>query len=769
MSAYPSADAATTNLPHVLSSLVGRERELTAVVELLRRPGVRLVSLTGSGGVGKTRLALEAATRLLGDPLFPDGVLFAPLADIRDPALVVPAVAAALRIGLSSNLSAHEALERYFRDLRVLLVLDNLEQIVAAVPDLGHLLEHCPGLRLLATSRVPLRLRGEHEYPVPPLGVPDARAVIDPTTLVRFESTRLFVERATEVRPGFSVNAANAPAIAEICRRLDGLPLAIELAAARSRVLAPPALLANLATRLMDLSGGPRDLPERQQTLRAAVAWSYALLPPAEQRLFRALSAFAGGCTYDAAQALSDIDIFEPLAALVEHSLVVQVEQPDGGERYRMLETIREFGREQLRETGELHEVGGRAARYIAGQIHADAPPTYWATILDDWMALCSVELANIRAALDWFLEQEPLAALRLSTTLYWFWRMRGYLNEGRDWITQALALLPDAPEAERMSAEASLGDFACWQGSFDDADRHYAAALTFAERLGDNDAIGRASYGLARSAQFRGDAERARAGYEVCLAFYESIGDTLGAGAAEFNLAAMLGQVGEYARAEQLYTKAIQREGRRDSSTQVITLANLAALAMRQHQWARAIDYAEQALRLYATFGDMLHTIETLEHLAPTLAATGHAERGARLWGAAQAQRERVGYSTFVSDAPEFTEALAWIEGALDSETLARCLAEGRALSIEEAIALALTKEPEQEIPAPVEPATPLSPRELEVVRLLAEGKTNQEIAAALFISPNTVSNHVVSILNKLGLESRTAVAAYAVRHGLV
>ena len=434
-SPHPSPPA---TLPAPPTPLVGRAGEVATVCGLLRRAEVRLLTLTGSGGVGKTHLALQVA-ETLGDR-YPDGVVFVDLAPLRDPGLVASTIARALGVKEAGGRPLLETLITQLRTRRVLLLLDNCEHLLAAAPQVGELLAACCGLTVLATSRAALHLRGEHEVAVPPLALPDPAQGADPAALARVAAVALFVERVQAVQPAFQLTAANAPAVAEICRRLDGLPLAIELAAAYSKVLAPPALLAHVERRRLLLTGGTRDAPARQQTLRATIAWSYGLLEAAEQALFGRLAVFVGGCTLEASEAVCTadgalpIDAQRGLAALVDKSLLRVTEGTDAEPRFSMLETIREYALEQLAASGQAETLRRQHAAYFLALAEAIVPQLIEPQEAR-WLARLEEEHDNLRAALQWFVDHdETEKAARLAAALRWFWDTHGHVGamEGR-------------------------------------------------------------------------------------------------------------------------------------------------------------------------------------------------------------------------------------------------------------------------------------------------------------------------------------------------
>jgi predicted ATPase/class 3 adenylate cyclase len=530
-----------TNLPPQPTSLIGRERELAEVVELMRRPEVRMLTLTGPGGAGKTRLALQAAADLLDD--FGDGVFFVALAGVAELSLVVPTIAQAVGIRETGGLAPEEALERFLHERELLLVLDNLEHLLDAAPQVSDLVLKAPSLKAIASSRAPLRISVEREYPVPELVDRDAVA--------------LFRERAQAIKPDFHLNG-DAPAVIEICRRLDGLPLAIELAAARAKVLSPAALLERLDQRLPVLTGGARDLPDRQRTLRDTIAWSYELLDEDEQSLFSRLALFMGGFTLAAAEHVCDADL-DALTSLVEKSLVRQ-----GEDRFRMLETIREFARERLDESGEIQEIGRRHIEFfleLAGSGGSEAQPD-----TSEWLDRLDPERDNLRAALNLARELgDPRLELRLATTLAGYWEYRSYLREGLERIQEALDRDPEAPveirsealrrgslialrqgdgttarqmaeQMSRLCAESDdqrgvanaytlIGVIATFEGQYGDARIILERARSMHEQLRDETGLAAALHDLGLLAMDEGDFERARAEIESGMSFARTLG----------------------------------------------------------------------------------------------------------------------------------------------------------------------------------------------------------------------------------------------------
>ncbi|HMA33429.1 MAG TPA: tetratricopeptide repeat protein, partial [Chloroflexia bacterium] len=533
------------NLSPQLSALVGREREEVAAQQALRAPGGRLLTLTGPAGAGKTRLALQIAAAALAD--FPQGAWFVALGPLQDPALVPAAIAGTLEVKESGGAALATTLGAYLRTRQLLLILDNFEHLAGAIPLVGDLLAAAPGLRLLVTSRAPLHLAGEITLPVPPLGLPDLAQVPDVAALAQYEAVALFLARAAEVQPEFRLTAENASAVAEICVRLDGLPLAIELAAVRVRQLPPAALLARLLgstghASLPFLTSGAPHLPARQQTLRGAISWSYQLLAPPAQHLFAALAVFPGGCSLEAASTVAgpegrrpptvdsaalDVALVPELAALCESSLLRQEPTPDGTMRYRMLETIQEYAAEQLDESGQRAALWARQAAYYLA-LAETAAPELAGPAQDTWLARLAREVDNFRAALAWALAPDGDAdrALRLAAALGRFWQVRGYLSEGRRWLAGTLAAAPAAPAPLRARALALAGQLATDQGDYATARPWIAESLALYRALDDPAGIADALNRLGALSYYHGDYRQALALYHESLALRRTLGD---------------------------------------------------------------------------------------------------------------------------------------------------------------------------------------------------------------------------------------------------
>jgi len=521
-------NAIPNNLPTQLTSFLGRQRELAEAQRLLTEG--RLLTLTGPGGTGKTRLSLQIAAD--STDRFPDGVYYVPLGQIAMPELVIPTIAQAVGV-VDPGSRPLDRLVEQIGEKCVLLVLDNFEQVIDAAAQVNELLARAPKISVLITSRSPLRVYGEREYPVPPLGVPDPKHLPSLAGLSQFESVALFIERAMAVRPDFAVNSGNAPAVAEICARLDGLPLAIELAAARIRLLSPQAIMDRLGDRMGLLSSGARDLPERQQTLRGAIAWSHDLLDEVDRRVFARISVFAGGATLDAAQmVLFDAgepgDALDAIGSLVDKSLIRQETQADGEPRFRMLETIREFALEQLVARGEEEALRERHAACVLGFAER-AGAEVFGSDQATWLDRFEAEHDNIRAAMSWALARDRAAtAMPLLVACWRFWQMRGYLPEAREWANQVLDLPSAAqhPDARAAALEAA-GGIAYWQADLEAARRWYQEGLELARASGDDRRIANALYNLSFAfALTREDQAGARGAAEEVLQIARRLGD---------------------------------------------------------------------------------------------------------------------------------------------------------------------------------------------------------------------------------------------------
>ncbi|HEX2068635.1 MAG TPA: adenylate/guanylate cyclase domain-containing protein, partial [Actinomycetota bacterium] len=617
-----SAGAEAGNLPRQLTSFVGRQRELERCRELLGE--TRLLTLTGPGGTGKTRLALQIADTTRGE--FSAGAWFVALGSIRDPELVPSTIAETL--GLMETQGSRPPLELVIDHLQnkdALLVLDNFEQIVPAGPIVTDLLNATTGVKVVVTSRAPLRLYGEHEFPVPPLGLPDPRHLPDLATLSHYEAVALFIDRARGVKPDFAVTNENAPAVAEICARLDGLPLAIELAAARIRIFPPQTMLARLGDRLALLTGGSRDLPGRQQTLRQAVAWSHDLLSEPEQRLFARFAVFRGGAHFDDAEAVCGpadalgMDVLEALDSLVEKSLLTVTDEGEGGPRFGMLETIREFAQEQLDQSGDADEVAGRHANVFL-ELAEEAERQVLGKEGGQWLDRLELDHDNIRAALDWACEgQHTEAALRMTGALWRFWQIRGHLPEAAMRVDRALSL-PATPEDSpaRLKALEAAGGIAYWRSELERTEAFYQQALQLAEEMGDKAATANALYNLSFPSAQRGEGETARSLMERSVSLFKELGDAAGLSRAHWGLGNADFLDGNYAAAKEHFEMSLAKAREAGDEFQAgWALYMLGSNAIRDGSHPDANAFTSEALRMFSSVGDFSGIVFCLESMA--------------------------------------------------------------------------------------------------------------------------------------------------------
>jgi predicted ATPase len=609
--------------PASLTTLIGREPDVTEVRSLLQIPDNHLVCLTGPGGVGKTRLAIEVAIKLA--PEFQDGAIFVPLASIVDPNHVASAIAGAIDVRERSDQLLADTLSHELSTWSALLVLDNFEHVDPAAMLISQLLESCPDLTMLITSRSALRIRGEHVYPVSPLAVPNSKSSSSLGELKTVPSVLLFAERARAARSDFELSAANSLDVARICRRLDGLPLAIELAAAWSRVLTPSELLQRLNQRLLELGGGPRDAPKRHQTIRDTIAWSHNLLDPTDQAFFGKLGVFSGGWTVEAAQEVAGFgngDPLDALARLIDVSLVKRMHDVLGRARFTMLETIREYALETLAIDGLIHEVEARHTRHFltiaerAKEMIAGPDQVFWLNQLDS-------EQDNIRRVLDRAIANgDAPTALRLGAALWRYWGQRGQLSEGRSALERALAVDSDVEHSLRAAATYHLANLALDLMEYASASSHLSASLALFRELGDRDGIASSLNSLGLVDWCTGELSSAHAHFAEAERIWKSINDLPGVAAAHHNLGWLAAKEGRYLQASQHHDEALRlRRVQKDNDAIAYSIWALGAIALHEGDVARAQTLCDQSLKLFIELGDrqgeayVLHELARVSH----------------------------------------------------------------------------------------------------------------------------------------------------------
>ena len=816
------------NLPSPRTSFVGREREMVEVRRELAT--TRLLTLTGAGGSGKTRLALEVARDLIG--VYPDGVWLVGLAGLSEGDLIPQTVAAALRVPERPGQALTDTLMETLSDNELLLILDNCEHLVEEAAHLvDTLLDSCPHLRVLATSREPLDISGEVNRVVPLLSLPartDEEFDKGPTVdrLMGYEAIRLFVDRARLRLPDFELTQQNAGAVARVCWKLDGMPLAIELATARMGALAVEQVAQRLDVSLDVLSGTNRTVAPRQQTLRATIDWSHRLLAEEEQKIFRRFSVFAGGWTLETAEAvcsgggIKQGDVLDLLGGLVDKSLVAAAAATGGTVRYKMLEPIRQYARQKLEEIGEADEVRDRhAASFLA--LAEDTEPELAGQQQGAWVEWLEGEHDNMREALSWFLERgEGELALRLGAALWRFWHARGYLSEGIRWLERVLTDDDSTTSPARVKALEGMGWLVQLQGDYKRARATYEEMLELSKELDDKGNIATALNSLGTVAAQHGDNERARTLLQENL---EVIGELEEEGDPAsllkkfyvFNLLGYLAinEEDDYAQGTTLWEESLAL-AREAGDTYLVgnTLSNLGHPALMQRDYERAKTLSEEALKVahesggasagfaasalinlgiaalglgehelaMGSFQDTLlvsqdmgakpQVIESLEGMASISGALRKDTRAAHLWGAAEMAREVTGIALSSGERSLHEPYLLSARGRLGEIAWEEALAEGQAMSLEEAAEYAVASEEQPAtltLRAPEEPSAdqqpvPLSPREQEVARLASRELSNYQIASQLVLSEHTVATHIRNILKKLGLRSRTQIAAY-------
>jgi predicted ATPase/DNA-binding SARP family transcriptional activator/DNA-binding CsgD family transcriptional regulator len=748
------------NLPAARTSFVGRERELVEVKRALAT--TRLLTLVGAGGAGKTRLALEAARDLA--PLYADGTWLVELAPFSDPALVPQTVAHALGVREQPGQPLAETLVNALRRQEALLILDNCEHLIDAVALLvQRLLDACPYLRMLATSREPLGVVGEMAWQVPPLSSPETGQARTIEELERFEAVRLFVERALHRPSAFALSPRNVAAVAEICQRLDGMPLAIELAAARVGTLAVEQISERLGNSLKLLTGGARTATPRQQTLRGALDWSYDLLDGEERKLLRRLSVFVGGWTLEAAEAVGGSEVLDPLSRLIDKSLAV-AEGADGGVRYRFLEPVRQYAEEKLAapaRTAERDEARRRHATYYIRLAEAAGEGLKGLDQVS-WLVRLDTELGNLRAAEEWLLETGAVEdAVRLVWALWFLWVLHGHREEVRRWTEEVLAR-GDALPAGVKAKVLGLRSTAYGPENPEQATPMLEESAALFREAGDRTGLAFA-LGGAGIAGLPLDAGRAISRLEESLGLFRELEDPWGASIALAYLGVARLHVGAAAEAARCFEDvlALSREvGNRYPG--YIALYSLARMAQSGGDPKRARDLYIEGLGLAVEVNDRANTAYCLEGLAQLAALGDEPERAARLFGTSEALLERVGIPLY-ADAnarAAYREAVDSVRIKLGGANFAAKWAEGQAMPLEKAVGYALGAEEPYREPPPTRRTEVLTSREREVARLVAQGLTNRQISSHLAISENTVANHVARILKKRNLSSRSQIA---------
>jgi predicted ATPase len=731
----PSPEARPSNLPIPGSAFLGRDGELAAAKQLLLRKEVRLVTVTGPAGIGKSRFALEVARGMTEQ--FPSGIYFVALAGISHPNSVSNVIAQTLGVRETGNRPQLDTLKEYLQNsvAPMLLLIDNFEHLVAAAPMLAELMAVATDLKLLVTSRSALHVYDEHEFPVAPLELPDVKSLPPFEALPQYSAISLFIQRATAVKPDFSFNQGNAAAVVEICSRLDGLPLAIELAAARTKLLSPSAIRTRLASRLQLLTGGAKDLPARQQTIRQAIDWSYDLLSAPEQKLFRRLSVFVGGCILEAVESVCDtkqdlgLNVLDGMASMVDKSLARQIEQADGEPRFVMLETIREYALGKMVESGEEMQTRRAHAAYCLVLAEEGAAENTTANQAD-WLDRFDLERDNFRAALEWLTETgEAEWGLRLGAALFRFWDMREYLAEGRDHLGKLLKLrAAAAPSAARLRALFAAGVLAAEQGDYPVGDVLLAESLDIGRQLEDKRSIAVALNALAVTARDRGDLAASRSLFEENLALWRELQDALAVARALSNLANVVKLEEDYTRARSLYEECLsifRKLGDRTGAAWALnhqgdvardqgdseaarslyeqslaafrdlndrwgiagSLADLGNLAREQGDYRTADSLCRESLEVFQSLEHKRGIARLLESFACSAAAQSEADRSLRLAGASAALRQSIGTPLTPAEQAKLERGLEPARRVLSTTTSRTAWLEGWVMPVEKAI----------------------------------------------------------------------------------
>ena len=811
------------NLPTALSTFIGRRREITEVEKLVSTQ--RLLTLTGVGGSGKTRLALMVAHELLG--AFDHGVWFIELASISDPQLIPQTAASALNLREEAGQPVLDVLVSQLREREALLVIDNCEHLVSACARFTEtLLQKCPALKILATSREVLGLPGEVAWIVPPLSLPEQQPWIDPVSagdaLVNYrasESVQLFVARATSNSPEFQLTAENGAWVAEICRQLDGIPLAIELAAARVRSLSVQQIAQRLDDRFHLLTGGSRTAPPRQQTLLSTLDWSYTLLSDVEQKVLQRLSVFAGGATLDAAESIcagegiESTEVLNALSHLVDKSLVL-VEKPRSGETlYRLLETIRQYALEKLAESGHLEASKNRHLNHFIDWAES-AEPHLVGPEQVEWLERYEAEHDNLRAALDFCSTDDGKAedGLRLVAACGRFWRLHGYLSEGRRHLTYALSrsgaqrrtktraraltflanhayLQSDYPAMRPLAEEALsiwrelgeaglggaaftldlLGELATEEGDFAHAPRFFEEALEIYQKIQDATGIGEIHMQFGWAAIRTGEYEEAQHHLEEFLRLAQQVQDKTSITFAFSGLGEVAVRQGNLERAVSLLEQALALNQQRGDKWGTGTcLGSLGWVALQRRDFKQMRKYLEASLSIRLELRDRGGIAWCLEKLGQANHEQARFQDAAKLFGHAEAIRAPMGSVMDPADQPRYHRTVSELQSALGMDAFAAAWSEGKSMPLEDVIELALSEPNIESSRTEKEKYGGLTAREREVATLIAQGKSNREIAEAMTVSAKTIETYVTRILSKLGFDSRVQIATWAIEKGL-
>jgi non-specific serine/threonine protein kinase len=750
-------------MPQRVHSLLGRDKDLETVQTLILRGAVRLVTITGPPGVGKTQFAIELAANVASE--FDEGAVFVDLAALRDPGLVMDAIVRTLGLLDHPDRPPLQRLQKHLKERHILLLLDNFEQVINAAVNVANALEACPNVKVLVTSRQPLHVRWEHRYNLLPLSLPDPTARPDQDALARSPATALFVERARTAEARFSVDEENAPAIMEICRKLDGLPLAIELAAAWVGVLGLDAILSRFSSRQSLQMDGPRDAPERHRTLVAAVAWSYDLLNAAEQTVFRALGAFSGETPLGAIEAACEglgVDVLTPVAGLVDKNLLLRTGNGETG--FRRLETVREFAEKRLEMAGESDAVRRRHAAWFL-DLARQAERFIWSEHQTAWLERVERAHDNVRVALNWCLSGgDEETGVLLAAAMHRFWFSRGYIPEGREW-GQIAASKQRVSARGRALALRNLAFFLTYQGEAEQAVRLGEQAAALARSVGEPWLMAWVLHGLALATEAAGAFERSESLNREMLDMARQAGDETLAARALCGIANGLQRRGGNVRAQVLLEEALTLARPRHDKWLTSVVTGSLGLALAPGDPVQASMLLEESLALGYDVGHRWLTMRRLEDLAGILAASDRAEVAAKLLGASESFRETFGFARSTSLRAGVNKTGAVARERLGSEAFDAAWSKGRAMTADEAVALALGRRAPARVERTQHPGG-LTGREVQIALDVTRGLTNRQIAEKLRISERTVDAHVQNIRNKLGVERRAQIAAWTSAH---